>query len=174
METMRKRLAAVGAATAATRPGAVALLRGARSGAEGNSSTRPDKHRARPSAVAFFSNHPSVAPHVHSVVVVHPMLVDRFMEIVDTLKETWQRIPVWTVDPTSVHDAPTYVNRSLHADVRFALGIRELMIADPVGSRSQVRDWIRRVVGYSAKLGHRRRRDADNDSDLFTVLPTNS
>jgi hypothetical protein len=173
METMRKRLAAVGAATAATRPGAVALLRGARSGAEGNSSTRPDKHRARPSAVAFFSNHPSVAPHVHSVVVVHPMLVDRFMEIVDTLKKTWQHIALRTAHPTSAF-APTYVNRSLHADVRFALGIRELMIADPVGSRSQVRDRIRRVVGYSAKLGHRRRRDAENDSDLFTVLPTNS
>jgi hypothetical protein len=102
------------------------------------------------------------------------MLVDRFLGIADALEETWRRIPARTADPTSAHDAPTYVNRSLHADVPFALGIRELMIADPVGSRSQVRDRIRRVVGYSAKLGHRRRRDAENDSDLFTVLPTNS
>jgi hypothetical protein len=107
------------------------------------------------------------------VLVVHPTLVDRFLGIVDALEETWQHIALRTAHPTSAF-APTYVNRSLHADVRFALGIRELMIADPVGSRSQVRDRIRRVVGYSAKLGHRRRRDADNDSDLFTVLPTNS
>jgi hypothetical protein len=64
--------------------------------------------------------------------------------------------------------------RRRQADVPFALRIRELMTTDAVGSRSQVRDRIRVVVGYSAKLGHRRRRDADNDSDLFTVLPTNS
>jgi hypothetical protein len=135
-------------------------------------STRPGRHRDRPSAFAVFSNHPSVAPHVHSVVVVHPMLVDRFLGIVKTLEETWQRIPVRTVDPTSAFDAPTYANRTLYADVQFALGIRELMGADPLGSRSQVRDRIRRVVGYSAKLG-RRHRVAD-DVDLFTVLPTTS
>src|ERR1700704_1749730 len=35
-------------------------------------STRPGKHRDRPSALAVFSNHPTVAPHVHSLVVVHP------------------------------------------------------------------------------------------------------
>jgi hypothetical protein len=169
METMRKRLAAVGAATAATRPGAVALLRGAGSGAEGNPSTRPGKHRDRPSAFAVFSCHTTVAPHVHSVVVVHPTLVDRFMEIVDTLKETWQHIAVRTADPTSAFDPPRYANRTLHADVPFALKIRELMRSDPVGSRSQVRARIRRVVGYCAKLG--RRRVAD-DSDFFTVLPT--
>jgi hypothetical protein len=138
-------------------------------------STRPGKHRDRPSAFAVFSNHPSVAPHVHSVLVVHPTLVDRFLGIVGTLEETWRRIPVRTAGPRSTaHDAPTYANRSLHADVPFALKIRELMRSDPVGSRSQVRDRIRRVVDYSAKLGRRRRRDVDNDSDLFTVLPTNS
>jgi hypothetical protein len=75
------------------------------------------------------------------------------------------------VDPTSSFDAPTYVNRSLHADVPFALRIRELMGADLLGSRALVRAEIRRVVDYSAKLG-RRRRDVD-DADLFTVLPTN-
>jgi hypothetical protein len=73
-------------------------------------------------------------------------------------------------DPTSAHDAPRCANRSLHADVPFALGVRELMGADPVGSRALVRARIRRVVDYSAKLG-RRRRDVD-DVDLFTVLPT--
>jgi hypothetical protein len=74
------------------------------------------------------------------------------------------------VDPTSSFDAPTYANRSLHADVPFALRIRELMTADLLGSRALVRADIRRVVDYSAKLGRRRR--GDDDVDLFTVLPT--
>jgi hypothetical protein len=90
---------------------------------------------------------------------------------VDALEETWRRIPVRTADPTSAFDAPTYANRSLLADVPFAVKIRELMGADPVGSRPLLRDRIRRVVEYCAKLG--RRRDAD-DVDLFTVLPTAS
>jgi hypothetical protein len=135
-------------------------------------STRPGKHRDRPSAFAVFSCHPTVAPHVHSLLVVHPTLVDRFLEIVGTLEETWRRIPVRAADPTSAHDAPRYANRTLHADVPFAVKIRELMGADPLGSRSLVRARIRRVVDYSAKLGSRRR-DVD-DVDLFTVLPTAS
>jgi hypothetical protein len=89
---------------------------------------------------------------------------------VDALEETWRRIPVRTADPTSAHDAPRYANRTLYADVRFALDVRERMRADPVGSRPLVRAEIRRVVGYSAKLG--RRRDVYDDVDLFTVLPT--
>jgi hypothetical protein len=133
-------------------------------------STRPGKHRDRPSALAVFSNHPSVAPHVHSVVVVHPMLVDRFLEIVPSLEATWRGIPARTTDPRSALDAPRYANRSLHADVSFALGIRELMKADPVGSGPLVRARIRKVVAYSAKLG--RRRDVGDYVDLFTVLPT--
>ena len=80
-------------------------------------------------------------------------------------------ISVRTADPTSAHDAPTYANRTLHADVPFALQIRELMSIDPVGSRPLVRARIRRVVEYCAKLGRRRR---DDDVDLFTVLPTAS
>jgi hypothetical protein len=127
-------------------------------------STRPGKHRDRPSAFAVFSNHPTVAPHVHSLLVVHPTLADRFMGIVDALEATWRGIPV----RMSSFDAPTYVNRSLHADVPFALTIRELMAADPLGSRALVRARIRRVVDYCAKLGRRRR----DDVDLFTVLPT--
>jgi hypothetical protein len=132
-------------------------------------STRPAKHRDRPSVLAVFSNHPTVAPHVHSLVVVHPTLVDRFLGIVGTLEATWRGIPVRTAGPTSAFDAPRYVNRSLHADVPFALRIRELMAADPIGCRALVRARIRRVVDYSAKLGRRRR---DDDLDLFTVLPT--
>jgi hypothetical protein len=76
--------------------------------------------------------------------------------------------PFRTAGPTSSF-APTYQNRSLHADVPFALRIRELMGADPVGSRAPVRARIHRVVDYSAKLG--RRRGVDDDLDLFTVLP---
>jgi hypothetical protein len=131
-------------------------------------STRPGRHRDRPSAHAVFSCHPSVAPHVHSLLVVHPRLVERFMEIVGTLETVWRGIALRTADPTSAHDAPTYVNRSLHADVPFALQIRELMSIDPVGSRPVVRERIRRVVGYCAKLGGRRR--GTDDTDLFTVL----
>jgi hypothetical protein len=133
-------------------------------------STRPAKHRDRPSAFAVFSNHPTVAPHVHSVIVVHPTLVDRFLAVADVLEATWRGIPVRTPDPASAHDAPMYVNRSLHTDMPFALAFRELMGVDLVGSRALVRAGIRRVLDYSAKLGRRRR---DDDVDLFTVLPTN-
>jgi hypothetical protein len=99
-------------------------------------------------------------------VVVHPTLADRFLEIVPSLEETWRRVPLRTAGRI---DAPTYVNRTLHADVPFALRLRELMRTDPVGSRSLVRARIRRVVAYSAKLG--RRRGVADDVDLFTVLP---
>jgi ABC transporter substrate binding protein len=134
-------------------------------------STRPGKHRDRPSAFAVFSCHPTVAPHVHSVVVVHPRLVDRFLGIVGTLEATWRSIPLRAVDPTS-SDGPIYANRTLHADVPFALRVCELMGADPVGSGPLVRASIRKVVAYSAKLG--RRRDIAGDGDLFTMLPTAS
>jgi len=102
------------------------------------------------------------------VLVVHPTLTDRFMEIAGTLEATWRRIPVRTTDPTSAFDAPTYANRSLHADVRFGLEIRKLMSTDPAGSGPLVRERIRRVVDYCAKLG---RRHVADDVDLFTVLP---
>src|SRR5262249_54331964 len=129
-------------------------------------STRPDKHRERPSSRAVFSNHPTVAPHVHSVLVVHPSLADRFLEIVPSLEATWRSIPVRLANPVS---APTYVNRMLYADVKFALTVRELMASEPIGNGSLVRARIRKVVASSSKLG--RRRVAD-DADLFTVLPT--
>jgi len=47
--------------------------------------------------------------------------------------------------------------RQRRPDVPFALGIRELMGADPMGSRALVRARIRRVVDHCAKLGRRRR-----------------
>jgi hypothetical protein len=138
--------------------------------------TRPDKHRARPSAFSVFSNHPSVAPHVHSLIVIHPRLTDRFLTIVDTLQETWRRIPVQPCDVTSsaVHclsrptDRAVYANRTLYADVPFALRIRELMKLDLAGNGSLIRAQIRNVINYSAKQG---RRPVADDVDLFTVLP---
>jgi hypothetical protein len=129
-------------------------------------STRPDKYRRRPTAHDVFFNHPSVAPHVHSLIVVHPSLADRFLSIVNELQTTWGRIPVRTAERIN---APTYANRTLYVDVPFALEIRELMRADPVGDRALVRTRIRGVVDYSAKLGRRHR--ARCDDDLFIVLP---
>jgi hypothetical protein len=139
-------------------------------------STRPNKHRDRPSASAIFSNHPSVAPHVHSLIVIHPRLTDRFLTIVDTLQETWRRIPVQASDATSsvVHclsrptDRAVYANRTLYADVPFALRFRKLMTHDFAGNRSLIRAQTRNVIDYSAKLG---RRPVAGDVDLFTVLP---
>jgi hypothetical protein len=55
---------------------------------------------------------------------VHPSLADRFMEVVPSLQAVWQGIPVRTADPTSAFDAPSYANRTLHADVPFAREIR--------------------------------------------------
>jgi len=133
-------------------------------------STRPDKYRRRPTVYDIFFNHPSVAPHVHSLIVVHPTLADRFLDSAPTLEAIWRSISVRSAGPMSAFDGPTYANRSLHADVPFAVKIRELMTADLVGSRSLVRARIRKVVAYSAKLGRRRR----DDGDLFTVLPTAS
>ena len=69
-------------------------------------STRPNKRRARPSAFSVFSNHPSVAPHVHSLIVIHPRLTDRFLAIVDTLEATWRSIPVQASD-ASLPGRPT-------------------------------------------------------------------
>ena len=101
------------------------------------------------------------------MVVVHPGLADRFLEVVPSLEATWRRVPLRAADPTAL-DRPIYANRTLHADVPFALMVRELLSADPLGSRSLVRARIRKVVAYSAKLGRRR----SDGVDRFTVLPT--
>ena len=61
-----------------------------------------------------------------------------------------------------------YANRTLYADVPFALRIRELMTHDLYGDRSLIRAQIRNVINYSAKQG---RRPVADDVDLFTVLP---
>jgi hypothetical protein len=64
-----------------------------------------------------------------------------------------------------------YANRTLHADVPFALRIRELMTHDLDGNGSLIRALIHNVLDYSAKLG---RRPVAGDVDLFTVLPATS
>jgi hypothetical protein len=133
-----------------------------------NRPRRRDKHRRRPTAHDVFSNHPSVAPHVHSVLVVHPTLVNRFLEIVPSLESVWRRIPVRTTG-LSTFCAPTYANRTLHADVPLALEIRELMGTGPLRDRPLVRTRIRGLVEYCAKLGRLHR--AHCDDDLFIVLP---
>ena len=133
--------------------------------------------RREPPLDAIFSNHPSVAPHVHSLIVIHPRLTDRFLAIVDMLEATWRRIPVQARDARSspLFSGPSaramYVNRTLHADVPFALRIRELMTQDLAGNRGLIRAKIRNVVDYSAKLG---RRGSADGVDLFTVLPRTS
>jgi len=138
-------------------------------------STRPDKH---PSATDVFFNHPSAAPHVHSIMVVHPSLADRFRETVCELPAIWRNMPRRTGDP--VRSAlrsdspplglPRYDNGSLYADLPFADGVRRLMDDDCVGNRALVRTEVRKVICYSAKLI--RRRSAAIDGDLYTALPT--
>jgi hypothetical protein len=91
----------------------------------------------------------------------------------DTLEATWRRIPVQASEarrslPPGPSDRATYVNRTLYADVSFALRIRYLMSHDLAGNRSLVGAEVRNVLDYSAKLARRRNPD---DVDLFTVLP---
>jgi hypothetical protein len=105
------------------------------------------------------------------LILIHPRLTDRFLSIVDTLQETWRRIPVQASDvrssvPPGPSDRMMYVNRTLDADVSFALRIGELMTPDLAGNGALIRAEIRNVVDYSAKLG---RRPAADDVDLFTV-----
>jgi hypothetical protein len=64
-----------------------------------------------------------------------------------------------------------YVNRTLYADVSFALRIGKLMTPELAGNGALIRAEIRNVVDYSAKLG---RRPVAGDVDLFTVLPATS
>jgi hypothetical protein len=122
--------------------------------------TRPDKH---PCDRDFF-NRPAVAPHVHSIMVVHPDLADRFLEVAGDLETIWQSIPRRGGGPLR-HD-----NGSLRVELEFAHRVRGAMETDPAGCRPRVRGEVRRWIDYSAKLV--RRRSAAADGDLFTALPT--
>ena len=121
--------------------------------------TRPDKH---PCGRDFF-NRPAVAPHVHSIMVIHPALRRRFLEIAGDL-ETSGIFPQGTA-AFRVQD-----NRSLRFELEFAHRVWAVMTADPAGCRARVRAEVRGWIDYSAKL--MRRRSGADDGDLYTALPT--
>jgi hypothetical protein len=124
-------------------------------------STRRDKH---PVAASLLSTHPSVAEHVHSIMVVHPAVADRFLEVAGDLETVWRSIPRRGGGPLR-HD-----NGSLRVELGFAHRVRGAMAADPAGCLPRVRGEVRRWIDYSAKL--MRRRSAAADGDLYTALPT--
>jgi hypothetical protein len=127
--------------------------------------TRPDKYRARPAWHAAFFSHPSVVPHVHGVMVIHPQLVDRFRAVVGELRGVWQGM---SSSLGAARDVAVLRNRTLKID----LDSGERWLSGFLGdtpARSTARDELQRWLAYSAKLGERR--DVE-DGDLFTVLPT--
>jgi hypothetical protein len=129
-------------------------------------STRRDK---RPPAGGLLSTHPSVAEHVHAVMVIHPAVADRFLEVAGELETVWRSIPRRGGGSLSLlrHD-----NGSLRVELGFAHRVRGVMEADPAGCRARVRSEVRSWIDYSAKL--MRRRSAAADGDLFTALPTDT
>ena len=134
-------------------------------------STRPDKYYARPTAL---SNYPSFAPHIHALMIVHPALANKFLDVADTLQTTWIEIPIQTSGPKQKAlgssmpiDMPRYRNRSLYADISLAEEIRRLMIDNLAANRTAIRNKIRACVAYSSKLERR----SVNTGDVFTVLP---
>ena len=127
--------------------------------------TRPDKYRARPAWQAAFFRHPSVAPHVHGVLVIHPQLVDRFRELARHLDSEWKAIKSF-VGPSP--DGPVYRNGCLWLDLDSGERISRGLLGDKSAVEA-ARDDLSRWLGYSSKLA--RRFDA-GEPDAFTVLPT--
>jgi hypothetical protein len=127
--------------------------------------TRPDKYRSRPASHATFFSHPSVAPHVHGVLVIHPQLVDKFLSVADDLGATWRGIASFV---GSSCDRPVRRNGTLQLELECGKRISDGLItgaADGENARAELDRWL----GYSSKLASRW--DA-GDWDLFTVLPT--
>jgi hypothetical protein len=124
--------------------------------------TRPDKHPC--DRDRDFFNQPAVAPHVHSIMAVHPELADRFKEIAGDLETVWRAIPRRGGGPLR-HD-----NGSLRVEMEFVHRVRGIMEADPAGCRPRVRGEVRGWIDYSAKL--MRRPGTAADGDPFTALPT--
>ena len=122
--------------------------------------TRPDKH---PCDRDFF-NRPAVAPHVHSIMLIHPAVADRFLEVAGDLETIWQSIPRRSSGPRWCD------NGSLRVEMEFAHRVWGMMEADPAGGRPRVRGEVRRWIDYSAKV--MRRPSAAADGDVFTALPT--
>lgn len=123
-------------------------------------STRPDKYQSRPTT---FSNHPSMAPHVHALTIIHPSVAQSFLDIAGSLESTWQGIPIGS------SGMPRSRNRTLHADIALAEEIRTLMRNRSAVDLAAVRNKIRACVAYSSKL--ERWPTSNQSSDVFTVLP---
>jgi hypothetical protein len=124
-------------------------------------STRPDKLSARPPSQAAFFVHPAVASHVHALMIVHPCLVERFLEVRDELPAVWRDIATGR----GVGGRPTYRNRSLHLHPEHFELYRRLL-DDVTANREVVRGHLRGWVDYASKLEWRGCHD-----DVFTVLP---
>ena len=134
-------------------------------------STRPDKYQSRPTT---FSNHPSVAPHVHALTIIHPSVAQPFLDIAGALTSTWQGIPIESSlpypDPLVGFSTPRHRNGTLHADTALSDEIRALMENGSAADLDAVRNKVRACVAYSSKL--ERRFSPDGTTDIFTVLPT--
>ena len=123
--------------------------------------TRPDKYRARPARYADFMAHPHAAPHVHGVLLIHPQLVDRFLELVGELERVWRGM-------LTCYRGREYLmqrNGTLHVDL--AAGRR---LSDELASSARS-EGLARWVSYSSKLGQRW--DA-GEGDLYVILPGGS
>jgi hypothetical protein len=105
-----------------------------------------------------------VAEHVHSIMVIHSAVADRFLEVAGDLEAVWRSIPRRGGGPLRRD------NGTLRVELGFAHRVRGAMEADPAGCGPRVRGEVRRWIDYSAKL--MRRRSAAADGDLFTALPT--
>ena len=129
--------------------------------------TRPDKYRSKPVWHAQFFNHPSVAPHVHALMVLHPLLAERFQIIANGLEATWRAIPRRHDQPI---DQPSYNNRTLRIEHDLGQRLSHGLSCDE-GSiiHHDARTELGRWLGYCAKLT--KRFDA-GEGDIFTVLPT--
>jgi len=131
-------------------------------------STRPDKYQSRPTT---FSNHPSVAPHVHALTIIHPSVTQSFLDVAGSLESIWQVIPIGSSYPYPDHSGmPRRRNRTLHADITLGEEIRKLMRNGSAADLDAVRNKIRACVVYASKL--ERRSTSNQSPDVFTVLPS--
>jgi hypothetical protein len=124
--------------------------------------TRPDKHGSRPPGQAAFFAHPAAAPHVHALMIVHPALAERFLEVRDQLPEVWCGIQ----SRRGAGDRPVYLNRSLDLHTGY-FDLYRRLLEDRPANRELIRVQLRGWVDYASKLERR-----DRDDDVFTVLPT--
>lgn len=126
-------------------------------------STRPDKYQSRPTT---FSNHPSIAPHVHALMIIPPSVAQPFQDIAGSLNSTWQSIPIQTTDP---YQPMRYRNSTLHADLALSDEIRLLMENGSADDFDAIRNKVRACVAYASKL--ERTSAYSERADCFNVLP---